>query len=652
MSYSKNNAAESNYFYPSSTFQQEANLSERDYREMVALSQSSPEKFWEEAAKNLVWHTEWKKILEWREPFARWFPGGKLNASVNCLDRHVGNWRKNKAAIIWEGENGETKTLTYLALQQKVIKFAAVLENNGILKGDRVAIYMPQIPEVVVAMLACARIGAIHSVIFAGFSAESIKGRVQDARCKAIITADVGYRKGVTLNLKASVDEALAGDCCPSIKCVIVYQRETESPMRTGNRDLIWQEEEKKISSQDLKKRPDAFNSEHPLFILYTSGTTGKPKGIVHSTGGYLTQVCATTSWVFDLKDEDIYWCTADTGWVTGHSYIVYGPLANGATVFLYEGAPTHPHPGRFWEMIDRHKITIFYTAPTAIRTFMRLGEKHINKFDLSSLRLLGTVGEPINPEVWRWFFDTIGQKRCPIVDTWWQTETGAIMLAPLPATVPVKPSSATLPIPGLSFDIVDKNGDKCENGTSGFLVIKRPWPSMAIGIWGDEKRFIETYWSQVKGCYFTGDGAYRDEDDYYWIMGRIDDVVNVSGHRLGTAEVESAFVSHPHVAEAAVVSRPDDITGEAIVAFVTPMEGSKGDSALRKELMEHVKQAIGSFAKPSEIHFSDALPKTRSGKIMRRLLREIARKGQVKGDISTLEDQSIIGALIEDFAS
>jgi acetyl-CoA synthetase len=615
-----------------------------EYERIYAEAAADPEAFWARQAEELHWFKKWDKVLEWEEPFAKWFVGGKLNVSYNCLDRHLETWRRNKAAIIWEGEPGEIKTNTYLQLHQEVTKFANVLKSLGVETGDRVALYMPLIPALAVAMLACARIGATHTVIFGGFSADAIRDRVNDCGCKLIITADGGYRRGSEIKLKEVVDEA-AKDC-PSVTDIIVFQRTgSRISMRPG-RDHWWHELTKAVGTDCPAEELD---SEHPLYILYTSGTTGKPKGILHTTGGYLTQTAYTTKVVFDLKDNDIYWCTADIGWVTGHSYVVYGPLACGATVFMYEGAPNYPGFDRFWDMIERHKINILYTAPTAIRAFIKWGEQYPRKHDLSSLRLLGTVGEPINPEAWMWYHQVIGKGKCPIVDTWWQTETGSIMISPLPGATPTVPGTATRPLPGIIVDIVTKAGKPVGENEGGYLVIKHPWPSMLRTLWGDDERYVKTYWSEIPHSYFAGDGARRDKLGNYWIMGRVDDVINVSGHRLGTAEVESALVSHESVAEAAVVGRPDEIKGQAIAAFVTLEGGRKGSENLKDELRSHVAKEIGSLAKPDDIRFTDALPKTRSGKIMRRLLRELASSGQVAGDVTTLEDFSVLEKLRED---
>ncbi len=635
---------ESRMFPPPKGFADAAHVkSFEEYEKLYAEAAADPEAFWAKQAENIHWFKKWDTVLEWNEPFAKWFVGGKLNISYNCLDRHL-EARRDKQAIIWEGEPGETRKLTYLELHAEVSKFANVLKKLGVVSGDRVALYMPLVPELAIAMLACARIGATHTVIFGGFSADAIRDRVNDGECKLIVTADGGYRRGNEIKLKEIVDRA--ADQSPTVENVIVYRR-TGSPveMRSG-RDQWWHD---LMDSVDADCPAEELDSEHPLFILYTSGTTGKPKGILHTTGGYITQTAYSTKLVFDLKDEDIYWCTADIGWVTGHSYVVYGPLANGATVFMYEGAPNHPDFDRFWAMIDRHKINILYTAPTAIRAFIKWGEQYPNKHDLSSLRLLGTVGEPINPEAWMWYHEVIGKGRCPIVDTWWQTETGGIMISPLPGATPTVPGTATRPLPGILVDIVTRKGVPVGENEGGYLVITHPWPSMLRTIWGDDERYKKTYWSDIPHCYFAGDGARRDENGYYWIMGRVDDVINVSGHRLGTAEVESALVSHEAVAEAAVVGRPHDLKGQAISAFVTLEGGRKGTDELKDELRAHVTKEIGALARPDDIRFTDSLPKTRSGKIMRRLLRELATSGSVAGDVTTLEDFGVLEKLRED---
>ncbi len=629
-------------YKPSAAFQKKAHIA--GHARLQALRKKaarSPERFWAEAARELRWIKPWKRTLDWKPPFARWFVGGKLNVSVNCLDRHLDGPRRNKAAIIWEGEPGETRTLTYQQLHGEVCRFANVLKGLGVRSGDRVAIYMPMVPEAAVAMLACARIGAAHSVIFAGFSSDALRDRINDAQAKAVVTADGLYRRGSVLKLKEAVDAAV--ESCPSVRSVVVLRRTgTEVSWRQG-RDLWWHEA---MAAAAAQCPPAALDSEHPLFILYTSGSTGKPKGVLHTMGGYLTQVALTTKWIFDLKDEDVFWCTADVGWVTGHSYVVYGPLANGATTLMYEGGPLHPAPDRFWSMVARHRVSVFYTAPTAIRTFMRLGDEWPAKHDLSSLRLLGSVGEPINPEAWLWYHDNIGGGRCPIVDTWWQTETGAVMISPLPGATSAKPGSATLPLPGIEADVVDRQGRPVPPGHGGYLVVKKPWPSMLRTIYGDPKRYEQQYFSQIPGIYFTGDGARRDKDGYFWILGRIDDVLNVSGHRLSTMEIESALVSHPAVAESAVVGRPDEIHGQAVTAFVTLKGGRAPSPALAEELREHVGKTIGAIAKPKDIRFTEGLPKTRSGKIMRRLLREIAAGQGVKGDVTTLEDLGVLSKL------
>ena len=633
---------EDRVFPPPESFSQSARIkSLEDYERLRAEAHDAPEDFWARMAEELHWFKKWETVLEWELPHAKWFVGGRTNVSYNCLDRHLQTWRRNKAAIIWEGEPGDERTLTYQQLHTEVCRFANVLKKSGIETGDRVAIYMPLIPELAIAMLACARLGATHSIIFGGFSSAALVDRINDAGCKLVVTADGGWRRGAEVKLKPAVDEALKET--PTVKgCIVVRRTGTRVSMQAG-RDHWWHELMETVGASCPAEELD---SEHPLYILYTSGTTGKPKGILHTTAGYLLQCHLTSQWVFDLKDEDIYWCTADIGWVTGHSYVVYGPLSNGATVLMYEGAPNHPEPDRFWSIIERHRVNIFYTAPTAIRAFIKWGEQWPLKHDLSSLRLLGTVGEPINPEAWMWYREIIGKARCPIVDTWWQTETGAIMIAPLPGATPTKPGSATKPLPGIEMDVMTRDGKSVGASEGGYLVIKRPWPSMLRTIWGDDERYRKQYWSEIEGVYFAGDGARRDKDGYYWIMGRVDDVINVSGHRLGTAEVESALVSHEAVAEAAVVARPDEIKGSSIVAFVT-LEGThQATDELKEVLRRHVTKEIGALARPDEIRFSDQLPKTRSGKIMRRLLREIAAGGAVAGDVTTLEDFSVLEKL------
>jgi acetyl-CoA synthetase len=633
---------EERVFPPPENFRQSANInSAEDYERLRAEALESPETFWGRMSEELHWFRKWETVLDWNPPHAKWFVGGKTNVAYNCLDRHLQTWRRNKAAIIWEGEPGDQRTLTYQQLHREVCRFANVLKRAGVETGDRVALYMPLIPELAIAMLACARLGATHSIIFGGFSSAALIDRINDAGCKLVVTADGGWRRGAEVKLKPAIDEALKET--PTVKgCIVVRRTGAKVHMEAG-RDHWWHE---LMEMADATCPAEELDSEHPLYILYTSGTTGKPKGILHTTAGYLLQCHLTSKWVFDLKDEDVYWCTADIGWVTGHSYVVYGPLSNGATVLMYEGAPNHPEPDRFWSIIERHRVNIFYTAPTAIRAFIKWGEQWPLKHDLKSLRLLGTVGEPINPEAWMWYHKIIGKERCPIVDTWWQTETGAIMIAPIPGVTPTKPGSATHPLPGIEVDVMTRSGEAVGAGEGGYLVIKRPWPSMLRTIWGDDERYRKQYWSEIEGVYFAGDGARRDKDGYFWIMGRVDDVINVSGHRLGTAEIESALVSHEAVAEAAVVARPDELKGSGIVAFVTLEGMHKATDTLKEELRKHVTQEIGALARPDEIRFSDQLPKTRSGKIMRRLLREIATSGAVAGDVTTLEDISVLEKL------
>jgi acetyl-CoA synthetase len=633
---------EKRVFKPSRDFSKQSRIkSFADFKKLHASSMKSPEKFWAREASELLWRKKWSRILDWKTPFAKWFVGGKLNASENCLDRHLTGPRRNKAAIIWEGEPGERRTLTYHQLHREVCIFANILKRNGARPGDRVVIYMPLIPEAVIAMLGCARIGAVHSVIFGGFSSESIKDRIHDSGATIVVTADGGYRRGQAVTLKQNVDHALDGDT--QVRRVIVFRRTHLDIHIQEGRDVWWHREAEYVTAHCPAP---AFDSEHPLFILYTSGSTGKPKGILHTTGGYLTGTATTTKYIFDLREDDVYWCTADVGWITGHSYLVYGPLANGATCLLYEGAPNWPEPDRFWKIIAEFGVTILYTAPTAIRAFMKWGDEWPKKHDLSSLRLLGTVGEPINPEAWMWFHKHIGSGRCPIVDTWWQTETGSILITPLPGATPLKPGTATLPFFGIDAAIVDDNGRELGPNEGGKLVIRKPWPSMLRSIYGDKARYRKQYWSEVKNCYFTGDGARRDTDGYFWIVGRIDDVLNVAGHRLGTAEVESALVSHHDVAEAAVVGRPDEIKGQAVVAFVTLKSGHTATNELAEKLRRHVAHAIGPIAKPDDIRFAEALPKTRSGKIMRRLLKQIAAGNAITGDTTTLEDFSVLAKL------
>jgi acetyl-CoA synthetase len=635
--------ADRNTYPPDPEFGKRAHVSGLDaYRQLYQRTADNPEKFWGELAeKELFWFEKWSQTLDWKSPFARWFVGGKTNASYNCLDRHLTTPRKNKAAIIWEGEPGDQRILTYQELHREVSRFANVLKTRGFKAGDRAIIYMPMVPELPIALLACARLGIIHSVVFGGFSAEALKVRIQDLEAALVITADGGWRRGKEVKLKTTVDEALLE--CPGVHDVIVYRRTgVEIPMQSG-RDHWWHELAAK-ASEVCPAEP--LDSEHPLFVLYTSGTTGKPKGIVHSTAGYVLQTSQTMKWVFDLREEDTYWCTADIGWVTGHSYIVYGPLAAGATSLMYEGAPDFPEPDRFWRIIEKYRVNIFYTSPTAIRAFIRQGSEWPNKHDLSSLRLLGSVGEPINPAAWEWYNKTIGKERCPIVDTWWQTETGAILISPMPGAVPTKPGSATLPMPGILADVVDLSGTPVPADREGFLIIRKPWPSMLRTLWRDPQRYEENYWKRIPGAYLTGDAARRDADGYFWILGRVDDVMNVSGHRLSTMELESALVRHPAVAEAAVVGKPHEITGQAVAAFVTLKKGNWNHDELAEELRKWVGHEIGSFAKPEQIRFTDSLPKTRSGKIMRRLLREIVTSNSVAGDVTTLEDLSVLTKL------
>ena len=601
----------------------------------------NPARFWERFARELHWFKPWKKALEWKVPYAKWFVGGKLNVSYNCLDRHIETARRTKAALIWEGEPGDTRTLTYWDLYREVNRFAAALKRRGVKKGDRVTIYMPMVPETAIAMLACTRIGAPHSVIFGGFAPDAVKERVHDAESTVLITADGGWRRGSIVPLKKNVDEALRE--CPEVKTVIVLKRTgQEIPMEPG-RDIWWDEFVKDAPAHCPAEKMDA---EDMLYLLYTSGSTGKPKGIVHTTGGYLTGVYATTKWVFDLHDTDVYWCTADIGWVTGHSYVIYGPLANGATTVMYEGTPDFPDKDRFWRVVEKHGVTICYTAPTAIRTFMRWGDEYPKRCDLSSLRLLGSVGEPINPEAWVWYWKVIGGGRCPVVDTWWQTETGQILITPLPGLTTLKPGSATRPFPGIEAEVVD---DKGKPAKAGYLVLKKPWPGMLRGIYRDPQRFVAQYWSRYPGIYFTGDGAKIDEEGYFWLLGRVDDVMNVSGHRVSTMEVESALVDHPLVAEAAVIGRPHEIKGQAIAAFVTIKDGNKGTKELMEEIKAHVTKKIGALARPDDLIWAADLPKTRSGKIMRRLLRDIA-EGKALGDTTTLADPAVVTRLKEQY--
>jgi acetyl-CoA synthetase len=636
---------ESRLFPPPKETSARARIKSMDeYQRLWDEAAADPAVFWAKHAKSdLHWFEPFKKPLEWNEPFAKWFVDGKTNASYNCLDRHVEAGRGDRVAYHWDGEPGDTRIITYADLHRQVCKCANVLKLLGVKQGDVVSIYMPLTPELVVAMLACARIGAVHSVIFAGFSAEAIADRNNDARAKIQITADAGWRRGRPLCLKQTVDKALAKS--PTVEKCIVLDRVNEAVHMDKGRDFWWHDLMREASA-DCPAEP--LDSETTLFILYTSGSTGKPKGIRHTTAGYNLFTKKTFEWVFDHREDDVFWCTADAGWITGHSYVVYGPLAAGATSVIYEGAPNCPAENRFWEIVEKHKVSIFYTAPTAIRAFMKWGDYHVDKHDLSSLRILGTVGEGINPEAWMWYHRKIGRERCPIVDTWWQTETGGIMMSPLPGATPTKPGSCTKPLPGIIPAIVDSSGTEVPEGAGGWLTIAHPWPGMLRGIWGDDERYKETYWSKVRGKYLAGDNARRDPDGYYWIMGRIDDVLNVSGHRLSTIEIESALVSHPKVAEAAAVGRPDELKGEAVAVFVT-LRGAEPSDELKKELVKHVRNQIGALAQPDDVRFTNALPKTRSGKIMRRLLRDIAAGNETVGDTTTLEDYSVLAKLREE---
>jgi acetyl-CoA synthetase len=635
---------ENRLFPPTAEFSAGAWIKSRgQYDQMYRESIDRPDDFWGKIAGELHWFKKWDRVLDWKLPNAKWFVGGKTNVSYNCLDFQIERGRGGKTAILWEGEPGETRRITYQQLREDVCRLANGLKKLGVGKGTRVTIYMPMIPEAAVAMLACARLGAPHSVIFGGFSSQAIADRVEDAKCEILITADAGRRRGQIVPLKNNVDEA--GKKTALLKKVIVFKHTGEKVGWVEGRDVWWSDV---IAGQPGTCPAEPMDAEDPLFVLYTSGSTGKPKGIIHTTGGFMVGTYITTKYAFDLHEKDTYWCTADVGWITGHSYVVYGPLANGATTLMYEGAPNFPDFGRFWSMIARHKVSIFYTAPTAIRAFMRAGRQLVDGHDLSSLRVLGTVGEPINPEAWMWYHEVVGHGKCPIVDTWWQTETGAIMITPLPGVTSTKPGTATLPFFGVDAAVVDREGKELPANQGGLLVIRKPWPAMLRGIFNDPDRYVLQYWSDVKGCYFTGDGARRDADGYFWLMGRVDDVINVSGHRLGTAEVESALVSHPSVAEAAVVGMPHEMKGQGIAAFVTLRTGFKAGEELKKELTATVTRQIGSLARPDQIRFTDALPKTRSGKIMRRLLKEIAAGGEVKGDITTLEDLSVVAKLKE----
>jgi len=636
---------ETRMFPPPHAFQSQANIkSLSEYDRLWNFAKDHPEEFWGEQARTLLkWETPFSKVLEWTPPHAAWFSDGQLNASVNCVDRHAAA-TPDKEAIIWEGEPGDQRVLTYRELLSQVGRCANALKALGVRKSDRVTVYMPLVPELAIAVLACARLGATHSVVFGGFSADALADRNNDAGARVVITADGGWRRGSAFALKENVDKSL--ERSPTVQKVLVLKRTNQEVNMVSGRDYWWHDV---VDCASELCAPEAVSSEHPLFILYTSGSTGKPKGVLHTTGGYLLGATLSTKYVFDLKQQDRYWCTADVGWITGHSYVVYGPLSNGASVFMYEGAPMQPTPGRFWDMIERHKISILYTAPTAIRAFIKSGDEWPRKHDLSSLRLLGTVGEPINPEAWMWYREVVGGGRCPIVDTWWQTETGSMMITPLPGCTPTVPGSATRPFFGVVPEIVDKAGQPVPDGQGGFLVLSKPWPSMLRTLYNDDDRFRTTYWDPIPGKYFTGDGARKDENGNFWILGRIDDVINVSGHRLSTMEIESALVSHPKVAESAVVSKPHDIKGECVVPFVVLKSGNTPSDALKKELMEHVVKHIGALARPDEIRFAEGLPKTRSGKIMRRLLRDVARGNESKGDTTTLEDLNVLTQLRKD---
>lgn len=641
---------EQRLFQPPADLAAQAEIkSAEEYEQLYAKAEADPQAFWAELAeKELDWFEKWDTVLDWQPPFAKWFVGGKLNITYNCLDRHLKTWRRNKAALIWEGEPGDSRTLTYAQLHREVCQTANVLKQLGVGKGDRVGIYMPMVPEAAIAMLACARIGAPHTVVFGGFSAEALKDRLNDAEAKLVITADGGFRKDKAVPLKTAVDKALADNGVPSVNNVLVVQRTQADVTMASNRDHWWHE---LVPAASADCPPEPMDSEDMLFILYTSGTTGRPKGVVHTTGGYNLYTHMTCKWTFDLKDNDVYWCTADVGWITGHSYIVYGPLSNGATSLMYEGAPRASNPGCFWDVVEKYGVNIFYTAPTAIRAFIKLGDQHPQARDLSSLRILGTVGEPINPEAWIWYQQVIGGGKCPIIDTWWQTETGGFMITPLPGATATKPGSATRPFPGILADVVDLDGNPVADNEGGYLVVRHPWPSMMRTVYGDDDRFRRTYWEHIppkdgKYVYFAGDGVRRDEDGYFWIMGRVDDVINVSGHRLGTMEIESALVSHSAVAEAAVVGRPDDLKGEDVFAFVTLENTHPPSDELNAELKQHVVKEIGVIARPGEIRFADALPKTRSGKIIRRFLRNLASGEDIAGDASTMEDQSVLDKL------
>ena len=641
---------ENRLFPPSAEFSQNATIkSFEEYQQLYAKAKADPQAFWAQLAeKELHWFEKWSETLDWQPPFAKWFVNGKINICYNCIDRHLTTWRRNKAAIIWEGEPGDSRTITYEQLHREVCQFANALKELGVKKGDVVGIYLPMIPEAAIAMIACARIGAPHSVVFGGFSADALRDRLNDAAAKVVITADGGFRKDKVVALKEQVDLALADNSAPSVEKVLVVQRSKEPINMVADRDYWWHDLQKQVSANCPAEPMD---SEDMLFILYTSGSTGKPKGVVHTTGGYNLYTHITSKWIFDLKDTDVYWCTADVGWITGHSYIVYGPLSNGATTVMYEGVPRPSNLGCFWDVIEKYRVNIFYTAPTAIRAFIKMGEDIPNSRDLSSLRLLGTVGEPINPEAWMWYHRVIGKEKCPIVDTWWQTETGGIMITPLPGAIATKPGSATLPFPGIIAEVVDLEGNPTLANEGGYLVVKHPWPGMMRTVYKNPDRFRNTYWEHIapkdgQYLYFAGDGSRQDEDGYFWVMGRVDDVMSVSGHRLGTMEIESALVSHPAVAEAAVVGRPDEIKGEEVYAFVTLEGHYEASPELAQALKDHVVKEIGIIARPGEIRFTDVLPKTRSGKIMRRLLRTLASGQEISGDTSTLEDRSVLDKL------
>jgi len=641
-------SAENRTFSPSAEFVRGARIASREkYDELYKESIESPATFWQRETSDLVFRKPWSALCEWQLPHSKWFVGAELNATESCLDRHLKTATKDKAAIIWESEPGESVSWSYAELHEKVVAFAAVLRNLGVKKGDRVAIYMGMVPEVVVGMLACARIGAPHTVVFGGFAAESLRDRINDCGAKVVLTQDGALRRGNVVPLKATVDRAVEG--AKSVEKVVVYARlgaKADTTLTPG-RDIDWYEAV--AAANPAQGGAEVVDAEHPLFILYTSGSTGKPKGVLHTTAGYLAGTHLTSKYIFDLKDNDVYWCTADVGWITGHSYLVYGPLSNGATCLLYEGAPNQPDWGRFWQLIEKHKVTVLYTAPTAIRAFIRAGNDWPAKSDLSSLRLLGSVGEPINPEAWMWYREHVGKNRCPIVDTWWQTETGAIMLTTLPGAHATKPGATGLPFFGVVAEVVTQDGKKVGANEGGLLVLKQPWPSMLRTIYGDDERYRQAYWSEIPGVYFTGDGAREDADGYFHVVGRIDDVLNVSGHRIGTAEIESALVSHPAVAEAAAVGRPDDLKGQALVVFVTLKPPNTASPEMKKLLAEHVANEIGKFARPDSVRFADSLPKTRSGKIMRRLLKDIASGLETKGDVSTLEDLSVLAKLREE---